>query len=403
MVASFYGLNLIAYLLFTPISLRANTPWATNVVSYVQGTAPAPGYVYPQEALGRPSVMTYANSSEASPSTVVVPVYPPWEVDQLLSIGEGGSLVLEMGAEIRNDPANPYGVDFLVFGNALLSGGGSYDQTANDPRGYTLGVPSSLSSKWGEVSVSADGITWFAFPASQRVGALMPTLGKIWNGTAWGADSDPTLPPDPELGLSDIAGMALGELCRRYRGGAGGTGFDLEDLLVPEGLSLPSSFRFVKIEVPDDGNAQSNRRTEIDAVTVVSPVSGFVRWQQEHYPWVGDPVLEAAAASGEGDSFSNWQEFARGGDPAQVELELPLPVLSLNTNTLHFSIPSSALEAPWILESSSELEDDEAWVPLNPQPSYTDTPVAEGVQRSFQPELPLSGTRLFRLRLEEAP
>lgn len=390
-------------LLLATATLRAQTPWATNVVEYVQGTAAAEGYDLPRVALGRPTVTTYVDEWEPEPSTVVVPVYPPWEFDQIVSIGEGGRLVLKMGQPIANDPRNPYGVDFLLFGNALLTGSGLYDQTQNDPRAYTLSDNPGLAEKWGVVSVSADGHTWYDFPAEQRVGRLMPTLGRIWTGTEWGAETDPTLPPDPSLTLNDLAGMNLADLCIRYRGGAGGTGFNLDDLSIPEGETPPDEFHYVKISVPDDGDATTNRRTEIDAVTVVAPVDGFIRWQQTHFAWTRDPADEAPDADPDLDDHGNWLEYALGDHPLHPETERSHPTLTITARGASLELPATAREAPWRIHATSQPGDPQSWEPLTPQPPHTDTPEGDRIHRSYTLPIPQAGMRLYRIQLEDAP
>jgi hypothetical protein len=387
--------------------LVAQESWATRVVSYAPGSGAAFAYDDPDTALGRPETLTYNDNDGAEPTTVVVPVFVPWEFDQIVSIGEGGHLILEMGKPISNNPAHPYGVDFLVFTYTFFAGGGSYDAIGNDPRSFTLPTAGSVelydAGKRGVVEVSEDGNTWFSFPSAQELVRTMPTLGKVWTGTAWGADTDPTIPPDPDLTVADVADMNLADLCQRYRGGAGGTGFDLADLIVPEGQTLPASFSYVKISVPDDGDANTYYRTEIDAVTVVSPVDGFTRWQQTHYAWTGDPALEQPDANGDGDRFDNWQEYARGGDPKVSDSDLPVPECAATVGGFTVDLASTATEAPWVVQSTSTPSDEGSWGTMDPQPEFIDLPAGVGeVSRRYP--LPAPATfRLYRLYLEEAP
>lgn len=389
-------------LLLTVRIATARDPWAVEVVSYVQGADPFSGYTLSESALGRPTVETYEDFDSLEPTVTVAPVYPAWDAFEIVSIGEGGELVLRLGQPLTDDPAHPYGVDLLVFGNALLSGGGLYDQFGNDPRSYTLPAADKIgvTMKPGVVSVSADGSIWYDFPDDRTVGGMLPTLGRIWLGENWGNPTDPTIPPDPDLAPADLANMNLAELCRRYRGGSGGTGFDLAELPVPEGVGAPKEFFYVKISVPDDGDPNTARRTEIDAVTVVSPVSGFVRWQRERFAWTGNPALEQPGASPEGDAFDNWQEYARGGDPHAVETELFLPELSFGGGELRFSLPLTAREAPWKLEVAGDLTDSEDWGPPSPPPPAVETVSGDTLETSME----LSDDKgNYRLRLEAAP
>ena len=268
----------------------ADTPWAVEVIAYAPGENFFDGYDDAQVALGRPTVMTYKDMSEETPSVVVVPVYPAWEFDQIVSIGETGSLTLRMGKAITNDPANPYGIDFLIFGNAMITGSGLYNQQNNTPEGYTLSSSPGINQKQGVVSVSHDGVTWYTFTEGPNVGGMFPTLGRIWDedAGAWGAETDPTVPPDPNVTPSQLANMTLVALIRHYRGGAGGTGFDLSWLDLPP--DAPTSFHYVRIDVPEGGT-----RTEIDAVTVVSPATERKLWEIRHFSWLQAPAVAAEA------------------------------------------------------------------------------------------------------------
>jgi hypothetical protein len=271
--------------------------------------------------------------------------------------------------------------------------GGVYDQYTNTPVGYTLG--SGLYQKPGVVSVSADKITWFSFSSGSFVGGMLPTLGRVWTGSTWGVPTDPTIPPDPTLTSIQLLDMALDELCRRYRGGAGGTGFDLSNLVLG-GQTPPAAFRYVKISVPDDGNSVTSLRTEIDAVTVVSPVSGFVRWQHAHFLWKDDPVHEAPTANPDADDHDNWREFALGGDPNEEETEtLEAPHLAIDSSgTLQFV--GEGAEDAWVLEQTSTPQFPESWMPEEGSVPFSGLTEAGSV--------PLAdGVRLFRLRLGDAP
>ncbi|MDF3130522.1 hypothetical protein P0Y35_15045 [Kiritimatiellaeota bacterium B1221] len=393
-------------LLGLSLTLTAQNPWAIEVVSYTPGTTAYSGYQDPDTALGRPTVDTYTDYTQLDPDVAVVPLYAPWDFSELVSIGEGGSLVVKLGMPLTDDPAHPYGIDLLVFPYTFISGTGNYDQYTQDPTLFTLPDAESIGlyadGKAGKVSLSADGVTWFDFPASEDFMRLLPTLGRVWTGTAWGDPTDPTFPPNPDITLTDLAGMNLAELCRRYRGGAGGTGFDLADLIPPQSGSLPSTFEYVRISVPDDGNANTNLRIEIDAVTVVAPVSAYTRWTQKEFDWVDDPVFETPEANPESDPFTNWQEFARGGDPQVEETSLWLPQITLSSDSLSYTLPQTAGEAPWVLQASEELGDRADWQKLSPQPTAADSVSEDEIHRALPiPQPAAEGTQFYRLLLED--
>src|SRR5438445_4432329 len=88
--------------------------YATSVVSYNAGTGAVAGFDQAGSALGAPS--TFTNDPQFPGP--VDPFDPPYLKDQIVSIGAGGSLTLQLGAPVQNDPGNAFGVDFIVYGNA---------------------------------------------------------------------------------------------------------------------------------------------------------------------------------------------------------------------------------------------------------------------------------------------
>ena len=72
----------------------------------------------------------------------------PWGTDEIVSIGAGGQLVLKFNTPVTDDPNNSYGIDLLVFGNAIF-----IDE--NWPNGE-CGSPPSLLGEGGLIEVSAD-------------------------------------------------------------------------------------------------------------------------------------------------------------------------------------------------------------------------------------------------------
>lgn len=79
--------------------MNVQAQFASGVSDYL----PAPGQYTNAEFIGTPSAaQTLANTNRG-----------------LVSLGAfGGSIILEFSSPIKNDPANPYGVDFTIFGNA---------------------------------------------------------------------------------------------------------------------------------------------------------------------------------------------------------------------------------------------------------------------------------------------
>lgn len=216
-----------------------------QVVSYVPGLNPTPGYSNPQTALGSPERFT----GEGVFPGAVTPFNSAFGADELVSIGEGGELVLKFGQAVTDNPLNPFGMDLLIFGNAFY-----FDLS------FPAGVAGPLASEGGMVSVSADGVSWFDVPNVQADGRY-PTLGYLDLASAYEplpglVPSDFTRPVDPSF---DPSGKTFEEIVSGYAGSGGGAGVDIASV----GLS---EIWFVRISNP----MGSGVTPEIDAVSIVA-------------------------------------------------------------------------------------------------------------------------------------
>jgi hypothetical protein len=227
-------------LAFASLFVVSNSPagFADAVIDYNLGSGFASGFTNASTVLGAPAVS-------------VNPFSPAFRNTQLLSIGAGGYLTVQFSTPIANDPGNPYGLDFLIFGNTgfvitngNFSGGGITD-------GSLLGNnPGST-----RVSVSADNITYYQLNPSLApiVDGLFPTDGT----------GNFNFPLNPLLIGSDFAGQGLSGIRLLYNGSAGGMGYDIgwaQDNL-GNSVSLPS-VNFVRIDV-------LSGKSEIDAFAAV--------------------------------------------------------------------------------------------------------------------------------------
>jgi hypothetical protein len=229
------------------LSLTSANPWADAVVSWTPGVGGAAGFDAPETALGPPERFT----GEASTvPTVVSPFSPAWGMDELVSIGLGGSLVLAFDEPVRDDADNPFGIDLLVFGNTGLIDGA-----------YPAGVCAGLfGADGGRVEVSADGETWI--DVSPLADGPWPTLGYVDAGP-YGAvpgivPADCVRPIDPELSWTVLVGLQHEAIIDLYGMSAGGVGIDLADA----GLE---AITMIRISVPNDGFVN----VEVDAVVDV--------------------------------------------------------------------------------------------------------------------------------------
>ncbi|MHC4460190.1 MAG: hypothetical protein ACYS6W_04600 [Planctomycetota bacterium] len=209
--------------------------FAVEVVSYIEGTGVGfdvisfEPYNRRETALGRPTLET-TGDMDIGPeiSMVVVPVYPAWRAFEVVTIGIGGELVLRFNHRVGNDENNPYGIDFIIFGNARwqIEDGGSWGPESN-PETVTVG--GGFYAELGIVSVSQDGNDWYEFSTGPYADDFAPTAGYKWDdvNNVWAEELDPTRPLDPNLSITGFYGNSVAEIIDAYAGSAGGTGFDI--------------------------------------------------------------------------------------------------------------------------------------------------------------------------------
>ncbi len=254
-------------------------------------------YNDPNAALGRPTVDTSGDdwSIPLATAAPVVPVYPAFRSHELVFLGEGGSLTLAFNHPVRDDECNPYGIDFLVFGNASQTLGNGQTWSNGNPAEATM--RGSETNEPGIVSVSQDGVTWYSFttnpnfmvddahfiklPAEANDGpfcdGFAPTLGRVYDpvhadksigaGNLWWAEpTNPTLPLDPALSSAVLNGRSVARAAQIYGDSAGGTGYDLARLALPVDPNTQRKwFKYLRIDDAPGGGAP-----EIDAVADVS-------------------------------------------------------------------------------------------------------------------------------------
>ena len=241
--------------------------FATEVVSYTEGTDVPWDWLNGDDfndsstALGRPTAMTTGDEdnipeTEAVP---VVPVYPAFRAFEVVTIGNGGELVLKFNHRVADDENNPYGIDLIVFGNS--------PQSKQTPDWWRNGNPESffvgneVHAEPALVSVSQDGQTWYTFTGGPYADDFAATAGYDWDedNDVWGEELNPTRPIDPALTPADFAGMSVAAMIDAYDGSAGGAGFDLAEV----GLDW---IQYVRVS----DNSGSSDASEVDAVADVS-------------------------------------------------------------------------------------------------------------------------------------
>jgi hypothetical protein len=235
----------VAGVLSVPDVSRAQ--YAGVVTSYSQGSGVLSGYNNSGAALGAPT------------TSFVDPFDPPWQSSDIVGVGTGGSLTLQFNSPVLNNAANPFGLDFIVFGHA------GFDITNNNYSGggITDGTLFTGGTSQVRVSVSADGANFYTLDPTKTpiVDGLFPTDGS----------GNPFLPVNPALTAGDFAGKDLTGIRQLYAGSAGGAGFDLAWALDDNNQSVAlASVDYVRLEVLS-GVAY------IDAVSAVpEPATGML-------------------------------------------------------------------------------------------------------------------------------
>ncbi len=227
----------------------AGSSFATTIESYTSGVGVPIGFSNPSTTLGAPERFT----GEGIFPGAVTPFNSPFGTDEIVSIGEGGSLVVGFDAPITDDPANPFGIDLLIFGNSFY-----FDSS------FPNGVMGGHATEGGVVEVSQNGINWFLVNNVNADGGF-PTLGyqDLAGPFDTNAGTIPTnflKPVDPSF---DPTGLNFAAIVAGYNGSGGGAGVDLATVGLPW-------IQFVRISNP----VGSGISPEIDAFArVPSPAS----------------------------------------------------------------------------------------------------------------------------------
>ena len=212
--------------------ISAQAQFASSVADYHSGTGFAAGFTNAAAALGAPAT-----------GNAVTPLAPPFAKTQLVSIGAGGDIALQLSRPITSNPGDPYGIDFILYGNQFFvssSSGvsGLFDHAASI-----------------QVQVSPDDVNWYTLsPAlAPQPGALFPTDGS----------GNPQIPVNPALTLANFTGQNLAGIESLYAGSAGGTGYSLDWALNADNQPANlASADFVRLEV-------QSGVLDLDAVSVV--------------------------------------------------------------------------------------------------------------------------------------
>jgi hypothetical protein len=246
-----------------PIPAAASA-FASEVVANSPDLDGSGFYNDPQAVLGEP-----ANWN--SDCCAVSMVCPAWGTDQggnkvITTIGSSSYIVVKFDHHVEDDLNNPFGIDFLVFGNSFYSGSGSVNCNTDMETYYLMG---GAFEEPVLVAVSQDGTNWYEYSSGPYGDTgKYPTNAREWDreNHQWGGLLDFTKPVDPShYPFNDCCPGSpkyvadIIEYC--YSGSAGGTGFDLAE----SGYSW-----ILYIKVYGDAGHYGG---EIDAFADVSPSS----------------------------------------------------------------------------------------------------------------------------------
>ena len=248
-----------------------------------------------ENVLGRPTA--YMVGQWGGP---VSPYNAAWKEGELLTLqGEDDYVVIEFDHDVVDDPNNPFGLDFIVFGNAF--GVGTTDAYYSQDMGPNgISFTGSGTPEEALVEVSQDGQKWYAFNDGPHGDDFAPTLGFVYDDVTpdtalysgnrwWGKMADACYPVDPSLSWASLQELTLAEVAKRYNGSAGGTGFDIGKLNLPTNAQGRKWFRYVRIsgmesDTPNDDGDYCTM-PEVDAVADVAPVSGYRNWVLDNFTW----------------------------------------------------------------------------------------------------------------------
>lgn len=289
---------------------------AESPFGYAIASAYTDAYNYnnSHNALGAPTA--YMNHQYGG---VVNPINPAWGESDLYSLVQydeetPAAIDIEFDHRVYDDPQNPYGQDFIVFGNAMLSytgNGSSYYVEGEAPENFT--IASTCISELAKVEVSQDGKTWHTIPNAPYADGFAPTLGYTYDTNApcselfdgnlwWSKRTDPTLPLPPNLTSRDWSGISLAELCKRYNGSAGGTSYDISKINnLPTDETGRKWIKFVRIkpvfEEYDEEGYPLYSEPEVDAIADISPITPYELWVKNNFIFADEYKTNLTARS----------------------------------------------------------------------------------------------------------
>ncbi len=264
-------------LLALPLSLACATTahatsYASSVVSYTPGTA-SPLWQNPSAALGASSAVTGENPAASNYfgfPNILSPFSPAYQGDEIVQIGEGGQLTLQLA----NFALVGSGKEIGIFTNVGLI-------DSDYPNGANTNPATRFGGGLAQVSVSADNITWVPLGSKTFV---MPTF-VFPNTNPYVSAPPPSVqtadfgkPMPDSFSCFDGRDWTKTQNCFLVSPNVWSAGGDWIDL----GSSGLPQVGYIRFEIPSDGDPNTDLRLAIDTVAVNSAD-------------VGSPVPEPAS------------------------------------------------------------------------------------------------------------
>ena len=229
------NIRFIAYsaaVLFVLAAQVRSSDFATEVVSSVGPFGGSP-YDEPNSVLGKPTTKIYLPSFEIFSCSLVYPACftDPNGEKLVTTLNSGAEIVVKFDHKVADDAGNPYGIDFIVFGNTMFRSDG-WVASDTDMEQYYLESPTDVRPNEPVlISVSQDGNDWYEYTDGPYGDTAFPTNAYAWDreNHCWGEELDWTRPVDPNLTVDDFNGLSAADAIELYDGSAGGTGFDLAE------------------------------------------------------------------------------------------------------------------------------------------------------------------------------
>jgi hypothetical protein len=302
---------------------------ADRVVGYEPG-ANAGALTNATAALGAPSRETADPQWGTFP---VDPFGPPYLPEQVVTLGAGGSLTLRFERPVADNPANPHGLDFIVFGNAFFQ----LNPDSTTTPGALVGTNSGSTAVW----VSSDGAHFFRLDPERapEPDAWFPTDGA----------GDFTLAVDPSLTGADFLGRDLTGIRELYAGSGGGTAYDIAWARDDHGRNVVlRAIRYLRLE-------QSSGAAQIDAISAIPDPPAV------HEDFSTDPTERGWAVFGDASLF--------GWNDETERLEVTWD--SSKTNSYFFRPLGTVLDTNDDFEFGFTLELDSVTVGVDPAKPFT--------------------------------